>query len=367
MVYIPSKGVHTDHLLLVLMHINRREEGLKSLKIISDSTGTSSAILYDIPNQPLFDGKEEDDLQAYTFSRYIRSGDESWPLLFPMVKGAVRAMDAIQLIARKEKNVEVNKFVVAGHSKRGHTAWLTATADSRVKGIIPMAIDILNSTEQLPHHLEVFGEYNTPSKAATDLLRELEAPRGKTLINMVDPYAYRTHLGLPKLIVSATNDNFFATDALNLYWNGLQGPKYILYLSNADHVSAYSDPRINNTAFAFVRAIAAGRPLPEVTVTKKKLENGTSFKITTDQSAAKAVLWTSSSDTRDFRRALWSSRPMEYTGPKENARSDSASKTFEITIHTTGTGYTMVYGEVEFRDDTSRFLLTSQTFTCNGK
>ncbi len=79
---------------------------------------------------------------------------------------------------------------------------------------------------------------------------------------MIDPYAYKKQLTLPKLIVCATNDEYFPTDALNLYWDGLKGTKSILYLSNASHVRADSDPRINPTAFAFIRAIAVDHTLP---------------------------------------------------------------------------------------------------------
>ena len=40
---------------------------------------------------------------------------------------------------------------------------------------------------------------------------------------------------MPKLIVNATNDLYWATDALNLYWDGIPNDKWVLYLPNAGH------------------------------------------------------------------------------------------------------------------------------------
>ena len=92
------------------------------------------------PTNRFYEGRREDDLIAYTFDQYLKTGDATWPLLFPMVKSAVRGMDAVQALAQKEFDQKIERFVVSGASKRGWTTWLSAAVDARVQAIAPRVL-----------------------------------------------------------------------------------------------------------------------------------------------------------------------------------------------------------------------------------
>ena len=115
------------------------------LAAIASKNKAIVALIKQVPNQPLFDGKTEDELISYTLHQFKQDKDYSWPLLFPMVKTAVRSMDAIQEFSSQKVHHTINNFVVSGASKRGWTTWLSnAIDDKRVKAIGPMVIDMLN-------------------------------------------------------------------------------------------------------------------------------------------------------------------------------------------------------------------------------
>jgi PhoPQ-activated pathogenicity-related protein len=281
------------------------------------------AFLYGIPNQPLFGGKKEDALIAETFVRYLDTKDDTWPLLFPMVKSLVKAMDALQAFAKSEWKTEVKSFVVSGASKRGWTTWLTGASDPRVKAIAPVVIDTLNMPKQLAHQLKSYGAYSEMIRDYTlrDLAPPPPTPEGKKLWGMVDPWAYRARLTMPKLILNGTNDPYWSQDALNLYWDDLKGDKWVTYVPNAGHNLKQKGPdgeeshmRAQAALSAFGRAYICDKPLPKLTW-KHTEQVGKYFVTATSEPAPKAArLWWTDAPTRDFRKSTWKEKRAKLNG-----------------------------------------------------
>ena len=286
---------------------------------------TPVAFLYGIPNQPLLGGKKEDTLIAETFVRHLETKDDTWPLLFPMVKSLVKAMDALQEFSKKEWSQPLASFVVSGASKRGWTTWLTAAADPRVKGIVPMVIDTLNMREQGPYQVKSFGKYSDQINDYTErgLVPMPDTPEARRLWSMVDPWVYREKITVPKLLINGNNDPYWTSDALNLYWDDLKGDKWVLYVPNAGHNleqqfagAPSSRERAVGGLAAFAHYLIANRPLPKLRW--KHDDAGGKARLSVDAQPAPlaARLWLARSETRDFRQAQFVEQPLAVEADK---------------------------------------------------
>ena len=74
---------------------------------LAESIGAPVGVLRQVPFAPMFD-RTEDALIAYTFDQYLQTGEKDWPLLLPMVKSTVRAMDAMQSIVRERWGASID-------------------------------------------------------------------------------------------------------------------------------------------------------------------------------------------------------------------------------------------------------------------
>ena len=310
-----TEGQNSHIAFLCITGDGEGAEQIETLKLLAERAGAVAAVVTNVPNQPLYDGRTEDALIAYTLDQYLKTGDETWPLLFPMVKSAVRAMDAVQEFSRKHYGQRIDGFVVSGASKRGWTTWLTAAADSRLRGIAPMVIDMLNIKAQSEWARKVYGRQSEKIDDYVELglTRKDETEEMKKLRGWVDPYSYRERYTMPKLLLLGTNDPYWTVDALRHYWDDLPAPKLIFQTPNAGHDLAGGEEAVQSLA-AFFQMIADGRKLPSMHWQFKDTHHGEAeLLVSVDQPVRSIRLWTADSIDRDFRNDKWSSQELDIT------------------------------------------------------
>lgn len=273
---------------------------------IAKETDTVVASLSNVPNQPTVfagetKGRVEDSLIAYTWDKFLRTGDEKWPARLPMTKAAVRALDTITAFCASEEGgkITVDKFFVAGGSKRGWTTWSTAAVDNRVIAIAPIVIDMLNIRPSFHHHWEVYGFY---APAVGDYTRAKimdwdGTPEYAALMKIEEPYEYRERLTLPKFMINASGDQFFVPDSAQFYWKDLKGTKYLRYVPNTDHSLKDSDAWM--TLLASYAAVVKGSKLPQFSWT---MQDDGSIRVKNQDKPSAVKLWQATNpNARDFR------------------------------------------------------------------
>ena len=271
-----------------------------------DTALTSRSVVAElrgVPNEPVMftaEGKprNEDQIIAYTWVKFLKTGDETWPLHFPMAKSAVRAMDAVTKFCAGE-GVTVDKYFVAGGSKRGWTTWLTAAADPRVVAISPMVIDLLNNQKSFEHHYRAYGFYSPAVKDYQDMgiMEVTGTPRYQELMKLEDPFSYRQRYTMPKLIMNSAGDQYFLPDSSQFYFDQLPGEKYLRYVPNTDHSLRNSDAR--QSLIAFYDAFLHGRARPKFSW---KFEKNGDIRVQCTDKPSEVKLWQATNpEKRDFR------------------------------------------------------------------
>lgn len=290
--------------------------------IVQIATATKSVVseLRMVPNQPLTfsDDKKprtEDEMIAYTWDKFLRTGDTLWPARLPMTKAAVRAMDTVVSVCGSEAggNLRIDGFVVTGGSKRGWTAWTTAIVDKRVVAVVPIVIDLLNIVPSFQHHLAAYGYY-APAVGDYEVMGIMKwegTPQYKALMKIEEPFEYLERLTMPKFMINATGDQFFLPDSWQFYFNQLPGVKYLRYVPNAEHSLRGTDAWQSLTAN--YNAVITKSALPQFTW---KIEPNGTIVVDSKDKPTEVKLWqVSNPGARDFRLTSigprWKSTPLQ--------------------------------------------------------
>ncbi len=313
----------------------------KNFAAIATKNKALVAIVRQTPKQPLYDGLVEDQLISFTLHNFKSDKDYSWPLLFPMVKSAVKAMDAIQEFSKEKLNKDIKRFTVSGASKRGWTTWLTGSQDKRVEAIAPMVIDVLNMPVSLDYQLTAWNEYSIQIEDYTklEIPQQVATPEGNAITLMIDPYSYREKLTMPKLIFIGTNDEYWPVDAVKNYINEIPGENYIHYVPNAGHdlaggeqafraLSGFWERTLNNKSYKeFLYKTTADKNSVNITIKSSPDE------------LLNVYLWSTDSKDRDFRDEKWTSKKLKFN--KEG---------LEYKVNFPKSGYRAFYVDMEYAD-----------------
>lgn len=362
---VPDNVTNTTSLLVISGGSNDKAAPAKAdntITMIAMNTKTVVANLNNIPSEPLIfadrtNSLNEDAIITYSWDKYLRTGDEKWPLRLPMTKAAVRAMDTVTAFCASESggNCKVEKFFITGASKRGWTTWTTAAVDSRVVGIAPMVIDVLNVEPSLIGHYNSYGFFAPAVKDYTKerIMDWLGTPEFHRLMQIEDPYEYRARLTIPKFIITAAGDQFFPTDSAQFYYNELPGTKYLRTVPNTDHGMKGAEGIMGVLAFYY--SMINDMPLPQFDW--KHVAPG-ELSITTRTEPLEVTLWVATNpDARDFRLEtlgpVWKSTEVEI---KKNGH-------YTIRVPKPAKGWTAYFVELKFNSN----LMVPHTFTTDAR
>jgi PhoPQ-activated pathogenicity-related protein len=341
--------VRSDTALLFITggSVDQKAPAAAPPEFIEAATATHSVVaeLRGIPNEPLVfsDDKKvrtEDQIIAYTWVKFLKTGDDTWPLRMPMTKASVRAMDTVTAFCATPAggNVKVARYIVSGASKRGWTTWTTAAVDSRVVAFVPMVIDVLNNVKSIEHQYQAYGFYAPAVKDYQDmgLMTVSHTSEYQALMKLEDPYSYRDRYTMPKLIINSAGDQYFMPDSSQFYFDALPGEKYLRYVPNTKH-NLNSDAR--ESMLAFYDAVLRGQPRPRFSW---KFEKNGSIRVTTADRPTEVKLWAATNpEKRDFR--------LDTLGPAYKSTILSASgKTYVGRVEKPAKGWTAYFIELTY-------------------
>ncbi len=315
----------------------------RALIEIAEKTNSVVAAFDGFPREPvgfydeadMAEDMDPDEFAVASFMQFLETGDPTWPVVCPLVKSVVRAMDTVQDYAANtlELDTPIEAFVITG-SGNGWATWLTGAVDERVAAIAPIQFGLVDLVKQIEHQagkrealspfLEIFSESGAMS--------ELETERGEELLEIIDPYYYRDKLAMPKLLLlPAGVETMTTVDGVSLYYDELFGDTHLFCVPNLepsdmgplltpsekdedkaglgeDDGLMWMPPKpeaqvdvaqeLRDTLSVFYHKLLVDKPMPKFSWT---ISDDGEFQLTCEDMPAEVRLWVAESDTRDFR------------------------------------------------------------------
>ncbi|ACT94429.1 PhoPQ-activated pathogenicity-related family protein [Dyadobacter fermentans] len=350
-IIVPAENHHDDALMFITGGSNtdgrpnwnskKDEKMYASLGAVATTNQAIVALLKQTPNQPFFGDLTEDALISYTLHNFKKDKDYTWPLLFPMVKSAVKAMDAVQQFSQKQLKHTVNSFVVTGASKRGWTTWLTGASDKRVQAIAPMVIDVLNMPVSLDYQIKSWGDYSIQIEDYVKLgiPQSTGSPEGQAITTMIDPYSYRAKLTMPKMIFMGTNDEYWVVDNIKNYLDKIPGTNMLHYVPNAGH-DLGDGKQAMEALSAFFGATINKRPYTECKWSQQLAGRNVNLDIkATSDALVDVILWSASSPDQDLRNDTWTAKSLKI----------SNKSTVKVTAELPASGFRAFYVDLKYK------------------
>ncbi len=316
------------------------------------ATKAPTMYIHNIPFQPLnFVGDDqtnrtEDAIIAYGWRKFLEGGareeDAEWLARLPMTRAVMSSVDAVDDYTRENHGFPVNKYLVAGASKRGWTTWTTAAMDDRVIGMAPIVIDALNVVPSFQHHWRSYGEWSPAIKdyEKEGIMNWMGTDEYAKLLEISDPINYQDHVAhLPKLLINAAGDEFFLPDSWKYYWEEVKGDKHLLYVPNTGH--SLTDSDAPQALAGFFKKLIDKEALPEysweITDTHIHIE------VDPENGPVQVKLWEATNpEARDFR--------IYVLGPewKDTTISLTEDGKYNIEIQAPEQGWTAHFVELTF-------------------
>ena len=294
----------------------------------ADDTGTVTAELRLVPNQPVVfkDDPEhkprtEDDFIAYTWNKFLRTGDEKWPARLPMTKSAVRAMDAVTAFAASPDG---GGSTVAASSSPAHRSAAGRPGRRRRSthasiAIAPAVIDMLNVEPSFIHHYRAYGEWSDAVKdyAQQGIMDWMGTPQFRALMKIEEPYEYRERLTMPKFLRERIRRSVLPARLVAVLFRRSARARSICATSRTRRTRSRRPTR-SRISRRSTTTIVKDKPRPQI---KWTFEKDGSIKVVAKDRPDAVLMWQATNpDARNFRQDAignaYSSTPLTPDRPE---------------------------------------------------